>query len=314
MKKAVIVLAVILVLILIGGVGYIVWDNAQSNIGQAENNKPNETIVNDTAKAAELREKLKGNFPKMDGSTSTIPLEAGIVAAFEGISQEEAEAKIKHSTTYGSFENLLEGKCELVFVPLLSDEQKKAAEDKGIELEIVPITKEAFVFVINPDNTVDTLTQEQIEYLVEHKKMPQDEFDLEDQRDETSGSQNNMKVFMKGYNLIKAKQEFILESMNSILDVIAGYDNGKYSIGYSVHAYARNMYNLAGIKFVKVDGVEPSYKTIEDGYPLIDYKYAIFNKKEAEGSNVRNMVEWLLTSEGQKAMSNAGYVPVKATK
>ena len=314
MKKAVIVLAVILVLILIGGVGYIVWDNAQSNIGQAENNKPNETIVNDTAKAAELREKLKGNFPKMDGSTSTIPLEAGIVAAFEGISQEEAEAKIKHSTTYGSFENLLEGKCELVFVPLLSDEQKKAAADKGIELEIVPITKEAFVFVINPDNTVDTLTQEQIRKIYtgeikNWKELGGDDAEIVAyQRDETSGSQNNMKVFMKGYNLIKAKQEFILESMNSILDVIAGYDNGKYSIGYSVHAYARNMYNLAGIKFVKVDGVE-------DGtYPLIDYKYAIFNKKEAEGSNVRNMVEWLLTSEGQKAMSNAGYVPVKATK
>ena len=268
-----------------------------------------------------LREKLKGNFPKMDGSTSTIPLEAGIVAAFEGISQEEAEAKIKHSTTYGSFENLLEGKCELVFVPLLSDEQKKAAADKGIELEIVPITKEAFVFVINPDNTVDTLTQEQIRKIYtgeikNWKELGGDDAEIVAyQRDETSGSQNNMKVFMKGYNLIKAKQEFILESMNSILDVIAGYDNGKYSIGYSVHAYARNMYNLAGIKFVKVDGVEPSYKTIEDGtYPLIDYKYAIFNKKEAEGSNVRNMVEWLLTSEGQKAMSNAGYVPVKATK
>ena len=249
MKKAVIVLAVILVLILIGGVGYIVWDNAQSNIGQAENNKPNETIVNDTAKAAELREKLKGNFPKMDGSTSTIPLEAGIVAAFEGISQEEAEAKIKHSTTYGSFENLLEGKCELVFVPLLSDEQKKAAADKGIELEIVPITKEAFVFVINPDNTVDTLTQEQIRKIYtgeikNWKELGGDDAEIVAyQRDETSGSQNNMKVFMKGYNLIKAKQEFILESMNSILDVIAGYDNGKYSIGYSVHAYARNMYN-----------------------------------------------------------------------
>ena len=205
--------------------------------------------------------------------------------------------------------------------PLLSDEQKKAAEDKGIELEIVPITKEAFVFVINPDNTVDTLTQEQIRKIYtgeikNWKELGGDDAEIVAyQRDETSGSQNNMKVFMKGYNLIKAKQEFILESMNSILDVIAGYDNGKYSIGYSVHAYARNMYNLAGIKFVKVDGVEPSNKTIEDvTYPLIDYKYAIFNKKEAEGSNVRNMVEWLLTSEGQKAMSNAGYVPVKATK
>ena len=30
----------------------------------------------------------------------------------------------------------------------------------------------------------ETLTQEQIEYLVEHKKMPQDEFDLEELRKE----------------------------------------------------------------------------------------------------------------------------------
>ena len=111
---------------------------------------------------------------------------------------------------------------------------KKAAEDKGIELEIVPITKEAFVFVINPDNTVDTLTQEQIRKIYtgeikNWKELGGDDAEIVAyQRDETSGSQNNMKVFMKGYNLIKAKQEFILESMNSILDVIAGYDNGKY--------------------------------------------------------------------------------------
>ncbi len=317
MKKTLIILAVILILILIGGIGYIVWDNAQNNIGQADGE--NQTgKVDDTARATELREKLKGNFPKMDGSTSTIPLEAGIIAAFEGISQEKAEAKVQHSTTYGSFENLLEGKCELIFTPLLSDEQKQAAKDKGIELEVVPITKEAFVFVLNPENSVDTLTQEQLRKIYTGEITNWKELGGDDakiiayQRDETSGSQNNMKVFMKGYDLIKPTKDFILSSMNSILDVIAGYDNGKYSIGYSVHAYARNMYNLSGIKFVKVDGVEPSYNTIADGtYPLIDYKYAIFNKKEAESSNVRNMVEWLLTSEGQKAMSDAGYAPVK---
>lgn len=317
MKKTLIILVIILVLMLIGGIGYIVWDNAQNNIGQAEGENQKEK-VDDTARAAELREKLKGSFPKMDGSTSTIPLEAGIIAAFEGISQEEAEAKVQHSTTYGSFDNLLDGKCELIFTPLLSDEQKQAAKDKGIELEVVPITKEAFVFVINPENSVDTLTQEQLRKIytgeiTNWKELGGDDAEIiAYQRDETSGSQNNMKVFMKGYNLIKPTQEFILEDMNSILDVIAGYDNGKYSIGYSVHAYARNMYNLEGIKFVKVDGVEPSYNTIADGtYPLVDYKYAIFNKKEAEGSNVRNMVEWLLTTEGQEAMSNAGYAPVK---
>ncbi len=91
------------------------------------------------------------------------------------------------------------------------NKKKKAAEDKGIELEIVPITKEAFVFVINPDNTVDTLTQEQIRKIYtgeikNWKELGGDDAEIVAyQRDETSGSQNNMKVFMKGYNLIKSK-------------------------------------------------------------------------------------------------------------
>ena len=60
----------------------------------------------------ELANILKGNLPKMDGSTSTIPLEAGIIAKLFDISQENAEAGVVHSTTYGSFDNLLQGKCD----------------------------------------------------------------------------------------------------------------------------------------------------------------------------------------------------------
>lgn len=321
MKKAVIALVIILELIIIAGLGYVLYDlRTNNNVPEVPANEVAEnTVVDDTARAVELKEKLKGNFPKMDGSTSTIPLEAGIYVAFDGITQEEAEAKIQHATTYGAFENLLNGDCDLIFVPLLSDEQKAEAEEKGVELEVVPITKEAFVFVVKSNNPIDTLTQDQLRKIytgeiTNWKELGGDDAEIiAYQRDETSGSQNNMKVFMKGYDLIEPEKDFILGSMNAILDVIAGYDNGKYSIGYSVHAYARNMYeNVAGIKFVKVDGVEPTYDTIASGeYPLLDYKYAIFNKNAKEGSNIRNMVEWILTSEGQQAMSDAGYAPVK---
>ncbi len=274
--------------------------------------------IDQTERITELEERLRGNLPIMDGSTSTIPIEGGIIAAFEGITQEEAEAKVQHSTTYGSFDNLLDGKRDVIFTPLLSAEQKAEAEERGIELEAVPIVKEAFVFVLNANNSVDTLTQNQIRSIytgdiTNWKQLGGDDTEIIPyQRDETSGSQNFMEIFMNGYNLIEAKKESILGSMNSILDVIAGYDNGEYSIGYSVYAYAANMYtNVDGIKFVKVDGVEPKNETISSGeYPLIDYTYAIYDKNKA-GSNVTDLVEWLLTDAGKEAMKNAGYISVE---
>ena len=54
----------------------------------------------------------------------------------------------------------------------------------------------------------ETLTQEQIEYLVEHKKMPQDEFDLEELRKEAK------EKGIKGYT--KMTKEELIEYINSL--------------------------------------------------------------------------------------------------
>ena len=37
------------------------------------------------------------------------------------------------------------------------------AKEKGVELEIVPIVKDAFVFFVNTENPVESLTLEQIQ-------------------------------------------------------------------------------------------------------------------------------------------------------
>ena len=58
-------------------------------------------------------EDLRKNLPVMDGSTSLIPLEAGIRAALFGISQEEATAQVNHSSTWQSFYHLLDGDADL---------------------------------------------------------------------------------------------------------------------------------------------------------------------------------------------------------
>ena len=112
MKKTTIILLVIFLLVLSIAISYVVLDivNNLDNTAQVANNEEQvvdneiKNEIDQTARIEELEARLKGNLPIMDGSTSTIPIEGGIIAAFEGITQEEAEAKVQHATTYGSFD------------------------------------------------------------------------------------------------------------------------------------------------------------------------------------------------------------------
>ena len=267
----------------------------------------------------ELANFLKGNLPKMDGSTSTIPLEAGIIAKLFDISQENAEAGVVHSTTYGSFDNLLQGKCDVIFSTPISEQQRQQAVDAGLELVEKPIVYEGFVFVVNAKNPVDTLSQQQIKDIYSGKITNWKEVGGNDaeiiayQRNKTSGSQNYMNEFMKNSNLMKPKTTFVPASMVGLMDAVANYDNAENAIGYSVYAYAADMYgNGNEIKFIKVDGVEPTKATMASReYPLLNYNYAIYDKAKEATTTVDELTEWILTYDGQVAMVNAGYIPVK---
>ena len=46
-------------------------------------------------------------------------------------------------------------------------------------------------------------------------------------------------------------------------------------------------------------------------YPLLNYNYAIYDKAKEATTTVDELTEWILTYDGQVAMVNAGYIPVK---
>ena len=64
---------------------------------------------------------LRENFPRIDGSTSLIPLEAGVRAAIFGKSFDEAQKDVVHSTTWGSFKRLLSGDADIIFSGLAKE-------------------------------------------------------------------------------------------------------------------------------------------------------------------------------------------------
>ena len=262
---------------------------------------------------------LRENFPRIDGSTSLIPLEAGVRAAIFGKSFDEAQKDVVHSTTWGSFKNLLEGKADLIFSTPISAEQQKMADEAGVKLEQVPVVKEAFVFAVNAKNPVDALSQKQIKDIYSGKITNwkqvggSDEPIIAYQRNTDSGSQNYMIDFMGETPLMDAPTELRPGSMSGLMDVIAPNDGAMGSIGYSVYAYAADMYGTGdNIKFIKVDGVAPTKETIISGeYPLSSYNYAIFRADEPEKGAVRRLAEWMTSYDGQLAAAKAGYATVE---
>ena len=66
-----------------------------------------------------LENELRESFPLTDGSTSTRPLDDAFRNAIFGEDHPEAV----HTTTYDSFENLINGKCDVIFSVPISEEQ-----------------------------------------------------------------------------------------------------------------------------------------------------------------------------------------------
>lgn len=261
----------------------------------------------------------KDSYPRVDGSTATIPLSENIAAKLLSLTPEEGKAFIKHNTTHNAYVNLLDGKADIIFVTEPSIDELDLAKKAGVELEVVPIVKEAFVFLVNKKNPVDTISVKQIQNIYQGKIKnwkdlggPDKEI-LPYQRPENSGSQTIMlNMVMKDIKIMDAPKTLKPAEMEGLIEVIASYDNSDRAIGYSVYYFANSMYNKETIKFVKVDGVEPNNETIKsEQYPYTSAYYAVFKKSEAKGSNARKLLAWVLSDEGQKVAEQSGYVPVR---
>jgi len=254
------------------------------------------------------------NYPRIDGSTATLPLAEAFKANFTGTDVNEVE--VTHSKTHNAYVNLINGDTDLILVTYPSEDEFKLAQDQGVELEIVPIVKEAFVFFVNKDNPVENLTLNQIQDIYSGKIKNWKDVGgansniLAFQRPENSGSQTGMlKLVMKDIKMMKPTTETISESMADIIDVISDYDNRETAIGYSYYYYATTMYTSDTMKLLSVNGIKPTYENIQTGlYDIQIAYYAVIRKNEPENSDTRKLINAFVSERGQNVAKEAGYV------
>ena len=251
--------------------------------------------------------KLSGDLPIIDGAAALYPVFSAFVAAsypkesveFDGQNFTDA-SRLKFSNTRGAYKAISDGEADLIFVAAPSKQQLDYAREKGVRLRFVTIGLEAFVFIVNTNNKVSNLTVDQVRGIYSGQYSDWSQLGGERmridavQRNAGSGSQSAFLKFM-GETHPKRK--------------ITGFFGS--AIGFSFRYYVEGIVQNGGVKMLSLNGAYPNKENISSRkYPLVAEIYAVYDENN-KNENIRTLIDWILSPQGQSIIENSGYVPIK---
>ncbi len=277
-------------------------------------------------------------YPKVDGSTSTEPLQTiiackllggsyywrqhlesngtwGIQPNYEDIPYSFLSERIKTSQTHNSFINLIDKNADFILsARKMSDDEKAYADNAGVSLIETPIALDAFIFIANPGNPVKSLTTNQVQDIYMGNVTNWKEVGGSDAtinpyvRNANSGSQELMEsLVMKGL-VMPAWPEEMLSSMMLAFTTIRSDVNG---LCYTVYYYKELIVrDNELVKSIAVDGIYPDKNTIKKrSYPFTTEVYAVIRTDLDKASMAYKLYELLQTKAGKNVISESGYFP-----
>lgn len=260
---------------------------------------------------------LTDNLPVLDGAAALVPVYAAVIhnvypvgcVTYEGgeFSDDNfygenfaPDSAMQYKNTVRGYKAIVDGDTDVLFCAAPSDDQKKYAEEQGVELVYVPIGLEAFVFFVNEKNPIDNLTVEQIRKIYSGEYNNWKDVGGANRvinpvtRLKGSGSQTAFESFMGNYKIGK-KSPFAIVGA---------------SIGFSFRYYMDGIVENDSVKMLSLNGVYPSAENIQSrSYPVVVQFYAIY-RADNENKNIPILIDWLLSDEGQELIEKTGYVRI----
>jgi phosphate transport system substrate-binding protein len=276
--------------------------------------------------------KLLKDLPLLDGATALYPVYSAFVRAVypknppRGYaynipvssigSQNQDKLILRCTQTPMAYNNLIDGKVDMIFCAEPSKEQLAKAAEKNVTFNFLPIGIDAFVFFVNKSNPLDNISSEQIRAIYSGEITNWfsingiDEPIIAYQRPQNSGSQTALEqVIMADKDVMKPVMENVIRGMGEIIEEVASYKNYANAIGYSFLFFTTEMVNNNEIKLLSIDGIYPSKETIQNNeYPFTGPFYAITRGDETE--NMKKLMNWILSDQGQYLVEKTGYIPI----
>ena len=281
------------------------------------------------------------NYPRVDGSTSTEPLQMLIACKLFGIGYDWRyfpfsvnyshrlvplcesnpdlckflSERIRHSGTHSAFENLINNHTDLILVArMASTDERDLAKRMGVELIETPIALDALVFLNHVDNPVRSLTTQEIQNIYMGNISFWSDVGGGNtrinpyRREANSGSQELMdELVMKDLKMSDFPNMMMIYGMMGLINAIQYDPDG---LGYSVYYYTQYMTRNEKVKHLKVDGYFPDSNSIKSrDYRYIANVYAVIRKNLQTNSEAYRLYDLLLKRAGQKVIEESGYVP-----
>ncbi|EAC1557878.1 PstS family phosphate ABC transporter substrate-binding protein [Escherichia coli] len=260
------------------------------------------------------------NWPRLDGATAAYPIYASAFYALSVLPEDFHEWEyLANSRTPEAYNKIVKGNADIIFVAQPSGGQKKRAEESGVTLIYTPFAREAFVFIVNADNPVNSLTEQQVRdifsgAITNWRTVGGNDQEIQTwQRPEDSGSQTVMQSqVMKNVRMISPQETEVASMMEGMIKVVAEYRNTNNAIGYTFRYYATQMNDDKNIKLLAINGIAPTAENIRNGkYPYIVDAFMV--TRENTTSETQKLLEWFLTPQGQSLVEDVGYVPMYKT-
>ncbi|MCC8189373.1 MAG: substrate-binding domain-containing protein [Planctomycetes bacterium] len=204
----------------------------------------------------------------------------------------------------------------LAFHP--SAEVMAMAAEAGLSLKLTPVARTALLFMAHADNPVQSLTAEQVRGIYDgaisnwQQVGGLDETILAFQRPPYTASQGVMREFMREKELMPPPSETLRWGVPGVRSRVARYHNYRSALGYCLLNYSEAMAHDKTIRFLAIDGVYPERETIGDGsYPVSQTVYAVTTDHSRSGT--AEVVDWLLSPQGQRLLAANGFAPVADT-
>ena len=235
-----------------------------------------------------------------DGSTSMQKVIMSLKETFEG---ENSGVEVTYNPTgSGSgIKAVQEGRCD---IGLSSRALKAEEEEQG--LVATTLAYDGIAVIVNPENTVEDLTVEQIAAIYKGEITNWSEVGGMDAeivlvgREAGSGTRSGFEEIVGVKDLCQYRQE-----LTSTGDVITAVSQNPGAIGYASLASVKDT-----VKAIKVGGVAPSEETVKDETYAIQRPFVLVTKKGTALTETAQAFFDFITSEAaREVITAAGVVP-----
>jgi phosphate transport system substrate-binding protein len=193
----------------------------------------------------------------------------------------------------------------------LTDEEYAEAEQRGINPVRIPVALDGIVIFVHPANPVENFTFDQLRAIFTGEIINWKDLGGEFTPIKLYGRENVSGTYAYFKHNVLRQQDYSdqilsLPTTAAVVNAVAKDENG---IGYGGVTWVENVKYVAVSRDESTPAVQPTANNIAEGvYPISRELFWFFNG--TPGGELRNLVNWVLSEEGQKIAKQLNYVPL----